>query len=663
MRIATLALLAVAVAGCAKPPDKPADVILSGGVIYTADAGRTVAEAIAVRGDSIIHVGSAKDAERFAGPQTRRVDLGGKLVLPGFHDLHLHPVSAMAVDTCSINRQAMTLAELSYFVARCIARFGPPAGEWLYVDLWAFDRGNQPDDRFRTIRAALDAAAPLNPVFLEGTDGHHFAANSLALATAKNADGAVVGLSAATLKSDFADLAHYVGVDETGEPNGKLTESYIYDRLDVAAMERAELDKRIASREKMMEVTLPRGITSFLDAAARPETLPIYDALLERGEFKARARLALFLDPSKFRRSNGSFDGEALIAEATALREKYVASPLVQADYLKLFADGVLEGDPLSTPPTLPNAAFSRDYLQPNFKNDDAGLRVVGYVDPNGEICAATRRLSAGGALTDVSAFMTEHGFHPQQCMRSSGALQHPEEVIHEFIRLGHEAAFTFNIHAIGDRAVKTALDAIEKAQAAGGYRARHIVTHLQLVRPEDVRRFNALGAYASFTFAWATIDPEYDLTVIPFINRVDGPGGLYDPQSYYIKNVYPAESIRKAGGVIIAGSDAPVDTRDPRPFVNIEGAVARDIFGEGPLNAAEALSIRDAIDAYTINGARALKQDLITGSLEKGKRADFIILDQNIIDLAEQGEADRISETKVLETWFDGRRVYAADE
>lgn len=663
MRIAMVALLAFAVAGCAKPPGKPADVILSGGVIYTADAERTVAEAIAVRGDSIIHVGSAKDAERFAGPQTRRVDLGGKLVLPGLHDLHLHPVSAMAVDTCSINRQAMTLAELSYFVARCIARFGPPAGEWLYVDLWAFDRGNQPDDRFRTIRAALDAAAPLNPVFLEGTDGHHFAANSLALATAKNADGAVVGLSAATLKSDFADLAHYVGVDETGEPNGRLTESYIYDRLDVAAMERAELDKRMASREKMMEVTLPRGITSFLDAAARPETLPIYDALLERGEFKARARLALFLDPSKYRRSDGSFDGEALIAEANALREKYSGSPLVQADYLKLFADGVLEGDPLSTPPTLPNAAVSRDYLQPIFKNDDAGLRVVGYADLDGELCAEARRLSAGGALTDVSAFMTEHGFHPQQCTRSSGALQHPEEVIHEFIRLGHEAAFTFNIHAIGDRAVKTALDAIDKAQAAGGFSARHIVTHLQLVRPEDVRRFNALGVFASFTFAWATIDPEYDLTVIPFINRVDGPGGLYDPHSYYMKNVYPAESIRKAGGVIIAGSDAPVDTRDPRPFANIEGAVARDIFGEGPLNAAQALSIRDAIDAYTINGARALKQDRITGSLEKGKRADFIILDQNIIDLAEQGAADRISETKVLETWFDGRRVYPAGE
>ena len=663
-RSLALAAVGCTLAACAHPGGEDfADAVFYNAEIYTADAARTTARAMAVRDGAILYVGDEAGTLPLAGPGTEIFDLGGKLVLPGLHDSHLHPVAAMEVDTCSINKQAMTLEELSYFVGRCIARFAPPPGEWLYVDLWSFDRGNQPGARFKTIRAALDAAAPKNPVLLEGTDGHHFAANSLALATARNAAGDIVGLSAETLKREFANLARYVGVDAAGVPNGRFTESYIYERLDVEAMERAELNKRLASRDKMMDVTLPRGITSFLDAAARPATLAIYDALAERGEFHARAKLALFLDPSKYKKADGSFDGEALLAEAVKLRAKYASSPLIRADYLKLFADGVLEGDPLSVPPTLPNAALSRDYLQPVFAADQNGVRVIGYVDTDGKTCASLRSQPKNSQPTDVDRFIRSEGFHPQQCEPSAGSLQHPEEVIHEFIRLGDEAGFIFNIHAIGDRAVKTALDAIEKAQSGHGSKTRHLVTHLQLVRPEDVSRFEKLRAFASFTFAWATVDPEYDLTVMPFIDRVDGAGGLYDPTSYYMRNVYPAESIRRAGGVIVAGSDAPVDTRDPRPFVNIEGAVARDIFGAGALNFGEALSIEDAIDAYTINGARALQQEAIAGSLEKGKRADFIVLDQNIIKLARSGAAARISETKVLETWFDGKRVYKAQD
>lgn len=658
----TLASAALALAAsCASAPAGDADTLLTGGKIYTANGKRAFVEAIAVRGDEIIFAGDAGKAAKFAGAGTTRVDLGGRLVLPGLHDAHLHPVGAMQVDTCSINKQPMTLEELSFFVGRCIDRFSPAPGEWLYIDLWEFERGNQPGAKFKTIRAALDAAAPKNPVLLEGTDGHHFAVNSLALATARNADGKIVGLSATTLRSDFSDLAQYVGVDARGEPNGKLTESYIYDRLDVEAMERAELNKRLASRDKMMEVTLPRGITSFMDAAARPETLPIYDALLDRGEFHARATLALYFNPSKFVRDDGTFDAEKLLAEATALRAKYAGSPLIKANYLKLFADGVMEGDPLSTPPTLPNAALAHDYLQPIFAADETGLRVTGYVDPASQACANARTAAANGKAPDPAAFIKGYGFHPAQCETNAGVLQNPEDVTRDYINLGDKAGFTFHIHAIGDRAVKSALDSIEYAKADHGSKTRHILTHLQLVRPEDIGRFKKLGAYASFTFAWATVDPEYDLTVIPFIDRVDGPGGIYDPAGYYMQNVYPAESIRKAGGVIIAGSDAPVDTRDPRPFVNIEGAVARDIYGAGQLNAGEALSIYDAVDAYTINAARALNQDAVVGSLEAGKKADFIVIDQDIFALAGAGAASGISETKVIETWFAGKKVYSA--
>ena len=660
-RILSAAFFALVSACASAGPRAPADLIVSNAKIYTADARRSFVEAMAVRGDEIIFAGDGSGAAAFAGRDTRLIDAGGKLVLPGLHDAHLHPVGAMEVDTCAIDKKAMTLAELSEFVAACVARFKPASGEWLFVELWEFERGNEPAGGFATIRSALDAAAPDNPVLLEGTDGHHFAVNSRALATARNAEGAAVGLSAKTLATDFADLAQYVGVDASGEPNGKLTETYIYDRLDTAAMQQAEMAKRIAHPERMMEVTLSRGITSFLDAAARPDTLPIYDALLGRGEFFGRATLALYFDPGKYVDAKGVVDFNSLLKEAEGFRRKYANSGLVKADFLKLFADGVLEGDPLSAPPTLPNAAVSRPYLQPIFDRDDYGneLRVAGYVDLQSADCKAARAAAESGVGPDAKNFSSVHGFHPDQCSISSGVLQHPRKTILDYVAAGDKAGFTFNIHAIGDESVRTALDAIEVAQAQNRSGLRHVVTHLQLVRPEDVARISALGAFASFTFAWATIDPEYDLTVIPFIDRIDGAGGIYDPASYYMSNAYPAESIRKAGGVLIAGSDAPVDTRDPRPFVNIEAAVTRDIFDAGALNSEEAVSIFDAVDAYTINAAKALRQDEIAGSIERGKKADFVIVDQDVFALAGFGQAAAISETLVLETWFGGKSVF----
>lgn len=655
-----ISLLAALTASCATSGKGGADFVLTGGKIYTADAERRFVGAIAVKGDEIVFAGDAAGAARFAGRETKNVNLGGKLVLPGLHDAHIHPISAMAVDTCTIDKKAFPLDQLSAYIAGCIARFKPAPGAWMYAELWEFERGNQPGPQFKTIRAALDAAAPNNPVLLEGTDGHHFAVNSLALATAKNAAGDVVGLSAATLKSDFADLAQYVGVDQHGEPNGKLTESYIYQRLDAAGIEEAERAKRIAHPERLMEVTLSRGITSFMDAAARINTQPIYDSLLASGNFHARATLALYFDPNEYKSADGSVDFAALLGEAGRIRDKYASSRLVKADYLKLFADGVLEGDPLSVPPTLPNAAVMNEYLQPIFAAEGDTVRVKGYVDPDGTACASARAVGAKSEPPNPAFFIKRFGFHPMQCETNNGVLQHAEDVLRDYVNLADAAGFTMHIHAIGDRAVKASLDAIENAQTGHGSTTRHIVTHLQLVRPEDIARFKALGAYASFTFAWATIDPEYDLSVIPFIDRVDGPGGIYDPNGYYMKNAYPAESIRRAGGVIIAGSDAPVDTRDPRPFTNIEGAVSRNIYEAGPLNASEALSIFDAVDAYTINAARALKQGDIAGSIEIGKKADFIIVDQDIFALAGGGGVDKISETQVLETWFGGRKVYS---
>ncbi|MFC2953639.1 amidohydrolase [Marinicaulis aureus] len=635
------------------------------GRIYTANEERAFADAMAVRGEEIYAIGGADDMEALKGADTEIIDLKGRLVLPGLHDAHIHPISAMPVPVCSLENAPMTLAEIAAYSSDCTAQPGMAEGDWLVVLAWNFAAGNQPGKEFKSIREALDSVSMEQPVILRGSDGHHYGVNSVALARAKNADGDIVGFTKETLATDFADLAAYIGVDETGEPNGRLTEDYALTAIDAGNLLDSGLAKSREAPELLMEVTLPKGITSFLDAAASPDTLDIYDALRAKNGFHARAHLALYFDPSEYGDESGTVDYATILGKAQAIREKYADDPLIEADFLKLFADGVLEGDPLSDPPMLPNAAFSRNYLQPIYVWDDEAqwVRVAGYADTSSALCENTRADIAAGNTPDAVAFKAANGFHPMQCLQANGVLQHPEQMIMDYVREGDKAGFTWHIHAIGDRAIQTSLDAIEAARTANHSGAKHILTHLQLVRPEDFDRFAANDIYASFTFAWASRDTQYDATVIPFVDRADGPNGMYDPDGYYFSNVYPAASLRDAGAVIIAGSDAPVDTKDPRPFINIEGAVSRSIFGLPPLNQDQAISIYDAVDAYTINAAKALKQDDIAGSLEPGKKADFIILDQDIFDLTENGKAADISETNVLETWFGGEKVYSSGE
>ena len=233
--------------------------------------------------------------------------------------------------------------------------------------------------------------------------------------------------------------------------------------------------------------------------------------------------------------------------------------------------------------------------------------------------------------------------------------------MILEFARRFHLAGFNLHIHAIGDAAVRTAVDAIEAARAADGVQTRDAIAHLQVGHPDDIARIGHDHIYIAYTYAWIDVDPEYEMNVIPFIQPVHGNGyeALHPPGSYYESNAYPVRSSKDAGAILVAGSDAPVDTPDPRPFVNLAQAVTRRLPGGHALNRDQTISIRDAIEAYTANGARLLGIDKDAGSIEPGKSADFIVLNQDVLELADRGRADDIRNTEVLETWFMGKPVY----
>ncbi|MBW2495409.1 MAG: amidohydrolase family protein [Deltaproteobacteria bacterium] len=462
-----------------------------------------------------------------------------------------------------------------------------------------------------------------------------------------------------TLQSTFASFRELVGVDESGEPNGYLTESAI-DLMDPPSeLEMRDFD---ATMPEVAKLLAKSGITSLQDAVVAPEHLPFYQRLEERGEMTFRMRAALF---KEFPRSEAAIEMlPAVVEEFKAIRERYANSRFIHADGAKIFIDGVIEGNPLASPPTLPNAAVIRNYRQPIFAIDADTRRadIWGYVDLDGDVCVEYRSHPLAYANAKAkSRFRAEHGYFPQQCERNYGVLEHSEEFIHAFVREMEAAGFAVHAHAVGDRAVRVALDAFEASRDANGGATRpQSLAHAQLIHPADQQRIGDLGIYVAFTYAWINAEIEYDMSVIPFIDSVAGVDDLYNPEHYAIQNTYPAASILERGGVLIAGSDAPVDTRDPRPFVNIQQAVTRDS-AVGTFNADQRIDIHEAIAAYTINGAEFFGHQERLGSIEVGKKADLIAIDRNLIELADAGRAGEIGETRVVLTIFDGKAIYEA--
>ena len=643
-----------------------ADLVLTDGRIYTVDASHTIASALAVKDGRVVFVGSGTDAKRWVGPKTQVVPLGGRLVLPGLVDAHIHPLDIVDLDVCDLDSRPMSLKDLSAFVGKCLERYHTRPGDRLVVHGWSYTAGNQPDPDHPTLRAALDAASTKVQIQLLGNDSHHGAFNSLALAQAKDSQGRTIGLSKATLAGEFAAYKPFVGVDATGEPNGAANEDARY-LINLHSMLYSDLAAVAKVPEKIPQRLNSVGITAILDAMAAPDGLLVYDKLSSSGMLTVRVTLAQFYDPSHTRRADGQVDYDSLVKQATAIRAKYAENPLIRADTIKLFADGVLEGNPFAEPPTLPNAASLKPFLQPIFGVDANGHPTVkGYVDTASAICVDVRaHPEKFSARADIDRFMKAQGYHPGQCAISSGQLQHSRDVILEYVKRMHLAGFNMHIHAISDRSVQTAVDAIEAARKADGFSTtRDGLAHLQLVAPSDVARIGRDHLYVAFTYAWMNTDTDYDLTVIPFFEKLSGNSfeALHRPGSYYESNAYPVKAVKMAGGILAAGSDAPVETRDPRPFVNMTRAITRAYPGTPALSPQQSVSIRDVIDAYTINGARMLGREKDAGSIEVGKSADFILLDRDILALADDGHPEAITDTHVLGTWFRGKKVYAAD-
>ena len=660
-------LSSVLITACQKDSPVTVEKLFTNGVVYTANQTQQVVTSIGITNDRLVYVGNAKDAEALIATETEIIDLNGKMIIPGLHDVHIHLAGIVESDNCDLAGQAFSLTDMVPRLKQCLRRLELPDGEWLTVEQWPYYSGNEPSEIFPTIRSALDSVSNTHPIILLAGDGHHGAVNSVAMSLATDKNGLNIGLSKATLKNEFAHLKALIGIDNSGEPNGVINE----DARKIVNLPNLwgypEIDLNVYT--KIAERLAAAGITSTMDAALRINEIASFAKWAAQSPLTYRLTAAFYADFEDYRPAiDQPINIAALMADLTATQQRHEGVLNLKIDTAKIFVDGVIEGDPYSFPPMLPNAASLNNYLQPIFAidADSEVLKVAGYVDTNSDICVAVREKGAQSVSgTFKQSFLAEHGFLASQCFESNGILEKEYDFIMDYTLALYDAGINIHSHAIGDRAVRVALDTFEAARAASPASvAKFSIAHAQIIHPDDISRIADLDVAIAFTYSWIEPSTEYQMYVTPFIEPTFSEDDLYDPRGYVYKNTYPAASVLAAGGILVAGSDAPVEERDPRPMLNIEKAVSRQNEATGRiLNANERVSVRDTLDAYTIKGAQMLGQADITGSLEVGKKADFVILSQDLVALEAQGNTDKISDTKILSTWFDGREIYSISE
>jgi predicted amidohydrolase YtcJ len=233
-------------------------------------------------------------------------------------------------------------------------------------------------------------------------------------------------------------------------------------------------------------------------------------------------------------------------------------------------------------------------------------------------------------------------------CATSNSGLSFVDPVLlREAVARLDAEGFQVHFHAIGDRAVRESLDAIEQARSVNGPNdLRHHIAHIQLVHPEDRRRFGALGVAANMQPLWAAYDEQMVEMTLPYL-----------PEER-VAWQYPFASLLAEGALLAAGSDWPVST--PDPIAGIHVAVNRRVYGERGRAGREAflpeqaLELEQAFAAYTRGSAHVNHLD-DTGVLEPGMLADLAVLDRDPFT----GPPEDIGATRVTATFVDGRRVF----
>ena len=543
------------------PRPQLADLLIRNARVYTVDARQPWAQAIAIERDRISWVGDDKDAGAYIGPNTKLIDAGSRMVLPGFIDSHFHVLLGGNPDVLRIEN-GNSLADIQRQVRAFVEK--RPQLKWIEVEGWnysAFPHGTLPTAR------DLKGLTGGRPAFLVAYDYHTIWMNRQALKE--------FGITRNTHNVIFAEK---VEKDREGEPTGILTG---FGSTGLSEQAEAELRKHLPSHsreaivrnvENNVAAAVRAGITTVVDPQSYLEDLEIYSRLRAEGKLPARLQVALF------HRRGTSMTTLEQFAEA---RRKY-DDDWLRVSAVKLYIDDVIE----------PHTAA---LLEP-------------YADRPG----------------------------------TRGELDYPPEEFNQVVSRLDRMKFQIFIHSIGDRGIRTALNAIEYAEKQNGPRDRRDeLIHIECLNGQDIPRFKQLGVIAcmqprhcapDITGQWA---------------KAVGPARW--------KYAWAFRSLRDSGATLAFGSDWNV--AEMEPLIGIYTALTREGLDgkpEGGWVPEQTIDLETAIRGYTINGAYANFVEQNRGSITPGKYADLVMLSDDLFKIP----AHKIKDAKVVWTMVGGKEV-----
>jgi predicted amidohydrolase YtcJ len=541
-------------------PPHSADVVFKNGAICSMDSARRWFQALAVYKGKIAVLTSDSRIAAEIGPSTKVIDLNGRMILPGFHDTHVHlaeggvELGQLSLEGCANLADAMK--RLKDYSER------NPDLKWILGGNWSLTLFPNANPKKET----LDEIVKDRPVFLISNDGHSAWANSKA-----------IQLSGVTAKTADPPLGRIERDAMTGEPSGAFREAAI--DLIRRKSPRVSEAQMLEGTKNAIKYAHSFGITHVTEANAGEDILKAYKTLVDKGALNLKVRAAVETDPQ---------GNEKQVNRALWLRKKYEGGRL-RVGEAKFFADGVVE-------------THTASLLTP-------------YLDKKEE--------------TGISNWTDE-----------------------KFAKLAtafEKAGFQIHIHAIGDRAVRQALNSIEAARKVhGDLDLRPHIAHLQLIDKADIPRFRQLGVTATFQALWAYRDVFVKDLTVPVLGEER------------TNSMYPINSLLRHGTVLSAGSDWTVSSLNPLDAIEV--AVTRKGLADKPednkdepLNLDERVNLMDFLAAYTIGGAYSDHSDKVSGSLEPGKAADLIVLDKNLFEVPNTD----IHKVKVMQTMLDGVFVY----
>jgi predicted amidohydrolase YtcJ len=507
-------------------------VIFENGVIRTMDASLPAGRALAIAGDRIAG-GVGVHETALASPDV--VDLGGRCVLPGFNDAHVHFPSWSLAQRQVRLEGTRTLDEALARVAAAVRDAEP--GGLLRGMGWRSGDWSPPVE---PTKEELDRVTGDVPTVLMARDYHSLWLNSAALARANGdlqVDGGVVER------------------DGQGDPTGVLREECAWHFRDTYA--RPTDDELVDASRDGIRLAVSRGVTAVHDKDGWLGALKVFQQLRDEGSLLLRVWQSI---------------PHAQVAEAASLGLRSgFGDELLRVGYLKAFMDGTLGSQ--------------------------------------------TARMLEGSGVEITSRAELE-----------------------EIVRAGAAAGLPVAVHAIGDLANREALDAFEATRETWrpvGLRPR--IEHAQLLTPEDVARFGALGVAASVQFSHAPSDR--DLADRFWADKTDG--------------AYAYRSLIDTGAVVANGSDAPIEELDP--WAGVCAGVLRTIDDRPPWHPEQRVTLEEALLATTVNPAWLARDEHRRGKLVPGFLADLVVLDRDPFEL----QPEELPDVQVVATMVGGRWVH----